>query len=589
MKRNYFFIGSFMVFGAIIGYLFYAQLITTLPRHAEWLFTISEKADMEAAQRSLLFLLGTHIFLTRAVVIGLSIIIFFIMLCQLNPHIKISMDKDVKRAKLYCIVFVSLAIFIFALSTFTMAPDLVSIIMNLEMTYKYGLFRVMAGTGIIWIVVGEKGWAGNLKSWNFDDLANIKGLLSTFLIGAAAGGVAYCMFMLGHWSFTNYNTLVNEVWNKTSFDNVSFYWAKLESLGLMLILIFTLGITAAFIALLAPVNITKKERFKRSYAPFLLLIAYIILVSGVYLTARERYDLGKRNLATATGIAERGRESKMVIFFYPEKAYVQEWPMQAQGMSYPAVENTIELSYENLKIVEKYLERHKEGSVFYCIALGALSHGYFQLWDVRRGLEQIFFNSRYRGFYRPQLLYKLQTLPIIKENERYLRDVADETKWYAGKIGAENLAKSFMHFGYPDEAKEWVRKARDRGSKITESLITNESVFTQGTIRGRLKHNSKPMKQTKVALFSYVPGMDVSKPLSLVWTLLDVQKTDNQGRFNFMNLAKGQYILAVMTEAEAVPYNLPVDKFKVTNTPKLIKLASNTPVKDLGSINISTK
>jgi hypothetical protein len=365
----------------------------------------------------------------------------------------------------------------------------------------------------------------------------------------------------------------------------------------MFTLAFSLGIVAGFVTFFAPRHMAVKQRVVKLIIPAVLLTIYIPVVIGTYWYATIRYDLNKRSLAEAVGIPEKGRESKTVIALMPEKPVLQEWPMQAGVLidRWNFSKKTVELSYENLKKIEEYLRNHKEGSVFYWTGLEVLVNGYNWFWDTERGIDQMFRNSPYAYVPRMQLLGRLRYVPVTLENEKYLRDFADETKWHVGKRAALWLAEAFMHFGHADEAKKWAEKAKAKGTDMSKATFLTEPVFTDGTMRGAFKVNGVPLAGAKVALVAYrdKDNWGITSITTLIirldTRLVDVRTTDAAGKFTFANLGKGEYILAVMTDKETVHYGLAPGQFKVENVPGTIKLDINNPSRNVGDINILTK
>jgi hypothetical protein len=330
-----------------------------------------------------------------------------------------------------------------------------------------------------------------------------------------------------------------------------------------------------------------------------LLGVYIPVVIGTYWYAHIKYDLGKSSLAEAVGIPEKGPVSKTVVAIMPEKPVCLEWPMQAGATIYRwnFSKKTVELSYENLKKIEEYLHNHKDGSVFYQTGLEVLVNGYNWFWDTERGIDQMFRNAPYAYVPRMQLVSRLRYVSVTPENEKYLRGFADETRWHVGKRGALLLAEAFMHFGHADEARKWAEKAKAKakGEDVSKATFLTEPVFTKGTVSGAVKVNSAPLAGAKVALVAYRDNdnWDITKIFTLTvrlnTRLVDVRTTDASGKFTFTNLGRGEYMLAVMTDKETVPYSLPPGQFKVENAPGMIKLDIKNPSKNVGNINIVTK
>jgi len=213
--------------------------------------------------------------------------------------------------------------------------------------------------------------------------------------------------------------------------------------------------------------------------------------------------------------------------------------------------------------------------------------GFHQLWNVEKGLDQMFLNSRDQILPRALLLARLQRITVAPENEKYLRAFADETKWYVGRDWALRLARAFMHFGYADEAKAWAEKAKTKGADLSKETFLYGPVFTKGTLSAAIRINGQAPAKTKVALFadSKLEKMDAT---TLLVRLVDVSSTDDSGKITFANLGRGEYVLAAMFDRETLAYDLPPERLKIENAPGAIKIDTDSPSMDLGVISITT-
>ena len=587
MKRDILFVCVFMIFGLCVGFPIPSViLLRSLDVIIGDLLTLPEMAQLESATASMCRFLGTHLTLVRIIWVILTIIVLAFVLGWLNPHFWSVLTRRAKKAKfivviLCCLVLFSLLIFLSAQgpirNTFETLFDLSEVFFSIPSAelpdLPYGLFLIL-GTVVLWLIAGEIGWAGDFSSWRMDRGTIGLKLVMTLLMGAAVGVIAYYVRYLFSWSSQQYFILLG-----VGPDMFPFRWVRLFTYELMFTLAFSLGIVAGFVTVLAPWHMAVRQRLLRLLVPAALLTIYIPVVIGTYWYAHIRYDLGKHSLAEAVGIPGKGRVSKTVVKLMPEKPILQEWPMQAEGWSWNGSE-TFELSYENLRKIEEYLHEHKEGSVFYQAGLFGLGNGYFRLWDTKKAMDQMFRNTPYYDGCRFELLIHLPYMPVTPENEKYLRDFADETKWHVGKAGTLRLAKAFMHFGHADEAKKWAGKAKAKGEDLSKATFLTGPVFTRGTVSGAFKVDDVPLVGAKVALFAGYPGYR---------STVDVRTTDASGKFTFTNLGRGEYILAVMTDKETVPYSLPPGHIKVKNASGAIKLDINNPSRNVGDINILTK
>ena len=114
-------------------------------------------------------------------------------------------------------------------------------------------------------------------------------------------------------------------------------------------------------------------------------------------------------------------------------------------------------------------------------------------------------------------------------------------------------------------------------------------MLTAGKVTGGIKVNGDIPANTKIALFS----ADLMGDKISIWTqpisMVDAHALDQEGRFLFNNLGQGKYVLALMTESEIVPFNIPADRIKVKNLPGPMDLDIENSVADLGDIEINVE
>lgn len=562
-----------------------------MPSTADLLLTVKEKIDYEAAQTGFLFFLGTHANILLWILIAFTVIAFFIVLIELNPNFS-SMKKDeTNRKKVVVVVLSGVVLFVILAAIQARVP--LSFISGIAPAFipdsniAYGFMMVIV-SGVLWLVVGEMGWAGDFSSWGFDNTeVTSRGprIAGTFFMGAVCGGIAYFFFLLFNWSFNKYFLLVSEVLGGSN-EPTLHGWQLLAN-ALMFLLGFSFAVIAGFVTVLAPKRMAFKARLIRLVIPAILLAVYAPVIGGKYHDAVVRYDLNKKNLAEAAGIPEKGRTSKTVVLFLPEKPAIQEWRMEASGSGLMIYNNTYALSPENIKKLGDYLARHKDGSIYFYAGRDAVMKGHYMLFEAEKGTGQMFINARSQVLARMVFLSRLRWLPVTAENEKYLRSFADETMWHAGKNASLRMAEGFMHFGRTEEAKTWADKAKAKGADLTKSTILVEPFLTNATVTGTIKLNGTPLSGKKIALFPYKPNMKQIDPKSLLSGLpIDSKTTDPAGRFEFTNLGKGEYVLAVMTEKEEVPFKVPAGGLNIENAPAVIALDAAAAVKNLGDINL---
>lgn len=565
------------------------------PSYVDMLLTMKEKADFEGMATGFLGFLGANAQVIPWVILVFAIIGFFLVLFELNPNFRSLGKPGVKKAKAIVAGLVGLVLaFLFIVAAARTPLAIFSGVFPSPLPESLLLYGILMSviSGIFWLLVGEMGWAGNLTSWRLgdkDDFASAwPKVAASFLMGAACGTITYFMLLVYNWCFDKYFLLITEVLGKSGEPSL-FGW-QLFARAVMVMMGLSFAIIAGFITVLSARHLTVKARLLRLILPLVLLAVYTGIIGSTYNDAVARYDFNKKNLAEAVGIPEKGTVVKTMVLFIPDKPAVQEWRMEAAGGSLLVYNNTYALTPANIKKIEDYVAGHKGGSLYLYAGQDAVMKGYFKLWDVEKGTEQMFRNSDFQLLARMFLLRRLSSIPATAENEKYLRSFADEKKWYIGKTPALRISEAFMHFGKTDEAKTWATKAKIRGADLTKAAFLNEPVVTGTSVTGILKLNGAPLTGTKVALFTYRPKMTQIDPQYYGGFPVDAKTTDEAGRFEFKDMGKGEYVLAVMTEKEQVPLKAPPGVvFSVENAPGIIKIAADSPTRSLGDVAIALK
>ncbi len=565
------------------------------PSYVDMLLTMKEKADFEAMATGFLGFLGANAQVTIWVILGFALIGYFLVLFELNPNFRSLLKPGVKKVKAIIAGLGGMVLaFLFIVAAARTPLAIFSGVFPSPMPESLLLYGILmsAISGILWLLVGEMGWAGDLTSWrpgDKDDFASAwPKVAASFLMGAACGAITYCMLLLYNWCFDKYFLLITEVLGKSA--EPSLLGWQLFARAVMVMLGLSFAIIAGFVTVLSARRLTVKVRLLRLILPLILLAAYTGIVGSTYNDAAARYDFKKKNLAEAVGIPEKGTAVKTMVLFIPDKPAVQEWRMEAAGSSLLVYNNTYALTPGNIKKIEDYVALRKDGSLYLHAGRDAIMKGYVKLWDMEKGTGQMFRNAEFQLLPRLFLLRRLSTIPATAENETYLRSFADEKKWYIGKTQALRISEAFMHFGRMDEAKTWATKAKVRGADLTKAAFLNEPVVAGTSVTGVLKLNGAPLAGTKVALFTYRPKMTQIDPQYYGGFPVDGKTTDEAGRFEFKDMGKGEYVLAVMTEKEQVPLKAPPGvTFSVENAPGVIKIAADSPTRSLGDIAIMLK
>jgi hypothetical protein len=578
MKKAIAFIALMIISGIVAGLVLVSAIsqIAT-PQYTNLLLTVKEKADFGLMIKDPL-LNGKSLGLLSTIFAIVGIATLVLLLLNVNPNIGKAFKEKKSRLKaavaaLSCIPCLLLFAVIFNkfLDTSTPSADLLSF-----------LFFIVSG-GLLWLAAGETGWAGDFSSWKMGSGAQP---FKSFVLGAVVGGAAYGLLYMCGWTLQKYFILVSEVLGRSG--EPSYLGWKLLAKGIIYTFSLSSGILGGLMLAFAPMRMNSKQRLSRLVLPGVLSLVLLATVFGVYKDAVAKYDMGRETLAAVTGVPEKATESRTVVLFKPDNVTTLDWKMQAEGFGLMLPNNTIQLTYENLQKVEHYLDGHKDASIFTTTAMNTLSDGYFRLWDMTKGIDREFKNSERLLIERLKLLNQIKYLPITPENLSYLKAFTDENKWYVGGKSALNMAKAFMHFGMIEEAQAWVKKSKERGGDVSDITFLHNEVLRDGKVYGKLSVNGKAPLNTRVALLHYEKPKD-GKYTFNYRNLVDAREIDSTGKFVFENLGRGEYVLALMTGKETIPYNIPSEKLKVKNAPGVVRLTVDAPTRKLEEIAIVTQ
>ena len=184
-------------------------------------------------------------------------------------------------------------------------------------------------------------------------------------------------------------------------------------------------------------------------------------------------------------------------------------------------------------------------------------------------------------------------MAVTPENLKLLESYSNEKNWQVGGKSALYLAMAYQHFSKPAESAKWLEKAVALGADISKADFVKDPIVTNGVVRGKILVNGKPLSGVKVGLVSQgtdKPGKENFKltDFSLPRLLIDAQQTDKDGRFAFTSIGTGRYLIALMTDKAAIPYDLKPGSITANNVPGFISIGPAV-VRDLGTISIVRK
>jgi len=593
IKKEWAFTVLMTIGGIFAGFAIASYFIFVInPGLSPYLLTLEEVHDAELMTQRVGWITD-HLNCIFAATAFLAILGFISLLSNLNNHITRALFKDKARTQKFIAMVgleVVLIYLLFALDIIVPMDNLLKLyggedVSRILLVVKFSSIFLIGG--LFWIVAGEMGWAGDFSSWTMDVKARKRDLTTGFLLGGVVGLAGAQLYVVNDWVFREYFILVSAVLDKSS--QASFTGIQLITHELMLMTGLSVGIMAGLVVALAPVYRDTKARLYRLIYPGALLLIGGMIVLPTYQHAVNTYDFGKDDLAAAAGIPDTASRSRTVLFIRKNnRVAVQEWPLQVEYYT-TAATHAMAVSYKNLGKIKRYLDQHKEGSVFQYAAQETLYKGYFVLWDTRRALERQYLSAQRMIVLRMMLLSRMPALPVTSMNIAYLNSFTDEGEWQAGPEAAIDAAKGFIHFGRMKQARKWIARAKELKADpaaVASVKIPKQGVLTAGVIFGKITVNDSPLKDARVGLFTGTFDSHTLTHWELATRILDVRKLGKSGEFTFGNLGHGEYSLAIMTETATVPFDIPLKSISIPGLPSVIKINTMLPAVDLGTMDI---
>jgi hypothetical protein len=330
VKKETTFILAMFIVGPFAGLaITLVLLMIAIPQFTQYQLTLAEKADWDRiALYGNLMMSSSSWILLAAATFAIVTIIMLLFLRALNPQSMMALKKwrSVAGAKLLVVFLLSLA-WLYLLVNESGSFYITQ--WDISKSIQFGIYVI--GTASLWFVAGEQGWAGDFSSWRMPHDAKPVRIL---LLGAATGIVIFAISYLSDIAAGKYFILVSEVLDGSG--ETSFLGFKYLALGSSIQFSLELSLIAGFAVALAPVQREAAEIRHRLVKPIVAFAVIVALLSATYSYAGKKYDLDKKDLASAVGISDKAQNSKTVLIFNPSKELpvtIQEWPLQTKAWS----------------------------------------------------------------------------------------------------------------------------------------------------------------------------------------------------------------------------------------------------------------
>jgi hypothetical protein len=246
----------------------------------------------------------------------------------------------------------------------------------------------------------------------------------------------------------------------------------------------------------------------------------------------RRYDAGKRSLSDAAGIAAEPRLTRAFVVL-TEKEGVPDYEVHQLEVGVPGQSD---FSPENLGRAAAYVLTRP--SVFRLAGLRYLYGGCTLAMDAT-GLRGALVAGHHLGDPAASVLL-LENLAWARPGQAAEQDLAllsDERAYRVGPLAAAQLAVAYEHLGLSEKAEYWRQR-----SGIPDGLLARREPggpLRPGKIRGQLQG---ARGTPRVGLYVH---RDARAPYALgPAQLVDAVTADRAGRFEFKELAAGNYFLA---------------------------------------------
>ncbi len=561
MKRDVRFIIGLTFLGALSG-LMAALILMAIaaPANFDSVLTLTEKADFDRLSQ-----LGAAVSAwlsssaVRILSLALGFAAFGIFLAIINPRLAGAFRS--KTGMMKAAVITVLCMLLSAAAEFASGSR----------------FLIPVFTALIWLIAGERGWAGDFTSWR---MVNARPT-ATLLLGGAFGLAVWAVVAFFSWTGGKYFLLVSEALDGSG--EVSLRGFELLTWGMTAAFAVGMAIAAGSASALAPTDRTARERLRLAIVPVALFLGTVVITGFGYRSYSEKYDLDKPSLAAAAGIPSSEHDNRTVVLLKTADDQPKNWPLQTTVSVGISPAESIAVSSGNLRKIEDYLAKHEEGTVFRYAARQALISGYNQLWDTARALDIQYASAGDMLLPRFLLIAKLSALQNTEKHLRYLKHFSDETKWHIGPKYALKIADACEHFGLEGEAAKWRDNARAGGADLSNSHPPVGTALPDGIIEGRIRINGKPASGIRVGLLQDDQYLKELESFSVQRRLISAQDSDATGTFRFDRLGKGAYVLGIMAKDELLPAT---SRIRIEKAPGSMQLSVGHSRVRLADINM---
>ena len=241
---------------------------------------------------------------------------------------------------------------------------------------------------------------------------------------------------------------------------------------------------------------------------------------------------------------------------------------------------------ESVRKVEAFLAERNYKSRLTADAIRHLKNCAYLDWLTTRALELDLntLEKAPQSLAAQSLREKLVECEVSSANRSVLSAVSDPSRFLPPRRqGNEWLGAAHLHFGDLARARKYLEKSELPPDRLRD-ILSGKNLITDGTIRGSIRVGGPPEKLIRVGLLSENLWPNLRGPCRAAdWRAISYSTyTDDQGRFQFRNVASGRYVLIVTGGRIGRIPGLPL----AIGHPGAVQVDRSHPSADVGEIDI---
>lgn len=462
----------------------------------------------------------------------------------------------------------------------------------------------VASCALGWVIISPEGCARDFSDWSPDVAPNIHRYIRAGLKGAVLGAIAA---LAARWvAKTAWVIFVHvaDLWDFSVEPTGSGAW--MLTAAFTLLGAWSFALVLGWVPVLAPEDPPPDGRLKAAAGPIVLTAALAVLYAGLVGQARARSDWGAESVLQAAELPDKTSRGMTLVTLGvmrgKKNVAADQWRMSVRSYCLRGSAR-VPATEQNAKSLMRFLIDKGKRSIYRNCAVWALPTVYAELWRpeyaVRSHLKTL--DVMGPGF-GPPLIHTMVTLswltqyaPATDSNKRLLSELSDPGRYRIPPRAALQLARGWHRFGDFSEARRWADFAREAGAdaeSLAELDISPKAVLTDGVIRGRIRIGKEPAgDRVRVGLFTITarPAVGAYAPASgtLHNRLTAAVQPGRDGSFEFRDLPKGAYFLAMLVPSRIIPPD--AEDVAADRHPGIIRLSSSARTADTGTITLERR